>query len=275
MSSTSVLNSDNFICIGCGLCAAICPEENIKIMWNEFGEIVPKEINTCALACGLCENVCPFKNRIYDEDTIGKELYGSVSGISHYQETGYYLDSIVGYAKEFRLTSASGGLATWFLETAMCTGLVDKIICVTKTENPEKLFEFKIINTKEDIRAGAGSVYYPVEMSEVISFVLNNPGNYAITGLPCFVKAIRLAQKKNNKLKRRIVLTIGLTCGQLKTKHFTDYIAQLAGVRGEIKRVRYRCKEMNYPPGNYYFSFNSQDGGSNKIFLGMEFAKHG
>jgi coenzyme F420-reducing hydrogenase beta subunit len=201
MSSISILNDENSICIGCGLCAAMCPEKNYKMMWNEFGELVPKEVKACTLACGLCENVCPFKNTIHNEDTIGEEQYGSLSGISHSQETGYYLDSIVGYADEFRLTSASGGLATWFLEAALSTGLVDKIIYVTKSENQGKLFDFKVIGSKEDIRAGAGSVYYPVEMSEVISFALNNPGKYAITGLPCFIKAIRLAQKKTINLR--------------------------------------------------------------------------
>lgn len=257
--------AQNPFCIGCGLCAAICPQEAIEMAWNRHGEYSPIEATPCSKECGLCQEVCPFADSGENEDTIGERLYGAVAGIRHHPETGYYLATYVGYSKKHRLTSASGGMASWLLEALLSEGVVDHVICVAPTGEPERLFAFRVFNTAEDVRTGSGSAYYPVEMSEVIRQVLATPGQYAITGLPCFIKAIRLAQQKNKKLRERVVVTVGLVCGQLKSKHFTDYIAAFAGVQGKITGVRYRGKSPTQPASNYHYAFTTEDGQVRKI----------
>jgi coenzyme F420 hydrogenase subunit beta len=254
------------LCIGCGLCAALCPQDILTMQWNRYGEYNPVAVSPCTTECGLCAKVCPFSETGENEDTIAERLYGAVPGIQHRAETGYYLASYVGYSGEHRPTSASGGIATWLLETLLTEGIVDHVICVAPTGDPERLFAFRVFDTPEDVRTGAGSAYYPVEMSEVIRQVLEVPGRYAVTGLPCFLKAIRLAQQRNKKLQERIAVTVGLTCGQLKSRHFTEYIAALAGVQGEVTGVRYRGKSPDQPASNFYFSFMAADGEEHKIF---------
>ncbi|MCM1567456.1 MAG: Coenzyme F420 hydrogenase/dehydrogenase, beta subunit C-terminal domain [Dehalobacter sp.] len=185
----------------------------------------------------------------------------------HCDETGYYLSTYAGYADDIhRSIGSSGGIVTWLLEKLLEEKIIDFAICVTPNDDPEKLFTFSIINTPEKPRMGAGSVYYPVEMSDVIRFVLSTPGKYAIVGLPCFVKAIRLAQLKNKKLNERIIITIGLVCGQMKNKYFTDYIATLAGVNGKIMSVRYREKSPDQPASNFNFTFTDDNYEEKKIF---------
>lgn len=257
---------DNDLCIGCGLCAAMCPDNALKMQFNKYGEYNPAVINECKTECGLCLKVCPFANSDENEDTIGKRLYGEIPGIQSRAETGYYLDTYVGYSERHRLQSASGGMATWILEALFEEGIIDHAICVAPTSNPEKLFSFHVFDTPEDVRSGVGSAYYPVEMSDVIRHVMDHPGRYAITGLPCFIKAIRFAQQRNKKLKERIVVTVGLVCGQLKSKHFTDYIGALAGVRGKVIGVRFRGKCLVQPASNYHYSFESKDGEKVRIF---------
>jgi coenzyme F420 hydrogenase subunit beta len=254
------------LCIGCGLCAALCPRDVLAMQWNRYGEYNPVAVSPCTTECGLCLKVCPFSETGENEDTIGERLYGTVPGVQHRPETGYYLASYVGYSERHRPTSASGGIATWLLETLLAEGIVDHVICIAPTGDPERLFAFRVFKTPEEVRAGAGSAYYPVEMSGVIREVLDVPGRYAITGLPCFIKAIRLAQQRNKKLRERIVVTVGLVCGQLKSRHFTDYVAGLAGVRGEVTRVRYRGKSPDQPASNFYFLFTTADGEEHKIF---------
>ncbi|MBP2144572.1 coenzyme F420-reducing hydrogenase beta subunit [Methanofollis sp. W23] len=256
----------NNLCIGCGLCAALCPQHVLSMQWNRYGELNPVEITPCTTECGLCLKICPFADHEENEDTIGRELYGNVPGIQHRSETGYYLATYVGYSERHRQTSASGGMATWLLEALLTQDVVDHVICVAPTGDPEKLFAFRVFDTSEDVRTGAGSAYYPVEMSEVIRHVLDVPGRYAITGLPCFLKAVRLAQRRNRKLRERIVVTVGLTCGQLKSTHFTDYVAALAGVQGEVTAVRYRGKSPDHPASNYHYAFTTAGGGERKIF---------
>jgi len=256
----------NDLCIGCGLCAALCPQDILTMQWNRYGEYNPAEVSPCTIECGLCLKICPFADSEENEDTIGEQLYGAVPEILHRPETGYYLATHVGYSKKHRLTSASGGMATWLLEALLSDGVVDHVICVAPTGEPERLFAFQVFDTPEEMRTGAGSAYYPVEMSGVIRQVLETPGRYAVTGLPCFIKAIRLAQQRNKKLRERIVVTVGLVCGQLKSRQFTDYIAALVGVQGVVTGVRYRGKSPDQPAINYHYTFTTADGGERRIF---------
>ncbi len=254
------------LCIGCGVCAGLCPDGVLSMKFNQYGEYNPVLEKECEKKCGLCLKVCPFSNGNPNEDDIGQELYGHIDGIHHRTETGYYLETYVGYSHEHRLSSASGGMATWLLESLISQGLVDHVVCVTSTGNPEKLFQFTILSDISSIRAGSGSVYYPVELSGVLKYIIENPGKYAITGLPCFIKAIRLTQNKNQILRERIQFTIGITCGQMKSKSFTEYVSLLAGVKDEIKYVRYRGKNENQPATNYFFSFKDAQGDEKDFF---------
>ncbi len=254
------------LCIGCGLCVALCPQGVHAMQWNRCGEYNPIGVSPCTTHCGLCQKVCPFAESGVNEDTVGEQLYGAIKGIQHRSETGYYLGSYIGYSERHRPTSASGGMTTWLLEALLVAGVVDHVICVSPTSDSAKLFAFQVFDTPEDVRIGAGSAYYPVEMSGVIRQVLEIPGRYAITGLPCFIKAIRLAQQQNKKLRERIAVTVGLTCGQLKSRHFTDYVATLAEVQEKVTEVHYRGKSPDHPADNFYFSFTTADNKEHRIF---------
>lgn len=257
----------NDLCIGCGTCAGVCPQKILKIQDNEYGEYIPYEVQVCDSRCGLCLEVCPF-NSNENETQMGAKIYGSTEGIKYLSETGYYLDSYVGYSNEFRQSSASGGMATWLLTKLLKEGIVDYVVCPTPQKNPEKLFSFEILRDENSVKAASGSVYYPVEMSEVIQKIQEVPGRYAVTGLPCFIKALRLATQKNRKLRERIVFTIGLVCGQMKSKNYTKYIAAIAGNDGlkKIQSVYYRGKSPEKPASNFYFQSTDEHGSQIKIF---------
>ena len=257
-------------CIDCGMCVAVCPRNRLEIRWNQLGEYSPVEIegcDDCGATCDLCYQVCPAHGNTKDETQIGRDLYGSTEGISFRSETGCYLSSWLGYSKinGHREKGASGGMATWTLETLLESGEVDYVACIGRTQNPDKLFEFKICTKAEEVRACGRSAYYPVEASQVIRHILENDGRYAIIGLPCVCKAIRLAQEKFPKLRKRICYVLGLTCGHSCSKYFAEYLCALGG--GDPHNMReaiFRVKDPKEPISNYGMYFVSGQGENTK-----------
>jgi coenzyme F420-reducing hydrogenase beta subunit len=262
------------LCIGCGICASICPHENLKIEFNSFGEYNALETgNSCGEKCGLCLEVCPFYNNKDNEDTLGKKLFAETPGIKHTPETGYYIDSFVGYSnvKSHRENGASGGLATWTLEKLLTDNLVDHVACVSTNNDPEKLFKFKICNTPEEIRECSRSCYYPVELNELVRHIMLNESRYAIIALPCMCKAIRLAMQLIPKLERRIKFVFGLVCSQTKSKFFAEYVCALGG--GDpysLNGITFRIKDSNRPASDFGMKWVCRDR-ANRVGEGIVF----
>jgi len=250
----------NDLCIGCGVCATICPDQILDMRFNHFSEYNPIEDKVCEKECGLCLKVCPFADGNDNEDSIGKALFGAIPQICHLPETGYYLEFYVGYAPETRERASSGGMATWLLSTLLKKGIVDYVIAVIPNDDPDQLFKFALLTDPESVLNSSRSAYYPVELSGILREVRNKPGKCAIIGVPCFIKAIRLATQKNKKLKERIHVTVGLVCGQQKNKQYTTYLSALSDVMGPLEKVYYRGKSPDRPAGNYNFYCKNEKG---------------
>lgn len=267
---TNVIDSivKNNLCVGCGICLHACPDGILHIQTNGYGELVPFLAQECQKDCGACYKVCPFGDGNSNEDQIGQERFSSLSGIKHDPATGFYLSSFVGHvsSEQSRERSASGGLATWILKKLLLEGCIDAAICVSPSPENESLYTYRVAKDVEDIESCSGSAYYPVQLSDVISYITRTPGRYAITALPCFTKGLRLAQKRNNILRERIVCILGLTCGQMKNKQYTRYLAPLSGVQGELSSVHYRGKAADQPTTNYFFSCESENGEKGTLY---------
>lgn len=257
---TTVLETTvkNNLCVGCGVCAGICPQDNLTMQWNSYGEYNPVKLQECDHECGLCMNVCPsLTMEKSNEDVIARELYGGIPEIKHCRETGYYLTCGVGGVRdpERRAACASGGLASWFLEQLLTEHIVDEVICVKHSSCGTKLFEYFVAKSVEDVRDSRGSAYYPTELSEMIVYMLKHDKKYGVIGLPCNIKAIRLAQKRSKILQKRIVIIAGLTCGRMKSSLFTDYTAYLSGLKGKPVYVQYKNTDLSRPPNSHRYKF--------------------
>ena len=94
--------------------------------------------------------------------------------------------------------------------------------------------------------------YYPIEASKVLQYVKDNDKRYLFIGIPCFVKALRLLQAKDQILKKRIKYTLGLVCGHLKSDFFAKTIAWELGVKPkELIDIDFRVKNSNSFASNY------------------------
>lgn len=263
----------NDLCVGCGVCAAMCPTGHIAIEAGPQGHFRAVEATgRCANRCGVCLRVCPFSDQEEDEDWLGRKHFAHVQGMQHRPETGYYLEALVGYscANAHRQEGASGGLATWALESLLADGRVQAALCVLPTGHPGSLFEYRVCAKTEEVRAASRSCYYPVELSAVIRHVLSHEGRYAVTALPCYAKALRRAMEVSPRLNERITCILGLVCGQSKTRFLSEYLCALAG--GDPQRMRevtFRLKTPGRSASDACTRFvqDEDDGGSRELLI--------
>nr|WP_314441964.1 Coenzyme F420 hydrogenase/dehydrogenase, beta subunit C-terminal domain [uncultured Campylobacter sp.] len=128
-------------------------------------------------------------------------------------------------------------------------------------KNSVPLFKFSVIKNADELTRARSSAYYPLTLEAVLKEMSRHEGRYAISALPCFAKALRLAASKNPRLKSRISFIIGLVCGQGKGAGFTHKLADLAfKERKQLAAVNYRYKIAGKSAMSFGFKFHAADG---------------
>ncbi|MUP39635.1 Coenzyme F420 hydrogenase/dehydrogenase, beta subunit C-terminal domain [Labilibaculum euxinus] len=255
-----VVNND--LCIGCGLCTYKCPNNALGMEWNDYGFFVPVQIGACNNA-GACLSVCPFnpepEKEVQTEDELS-DIFLS-DAISSHPKIGKYNGIYVGYSNEFRLTSSSGGIATFVLTNLLERGIIQHIFSVKESDIHGTHYEYAISNSKQELIAGSKTKYYPVTLSSVFDKIDELEGKVAIVGVACFIKAIRLAQHSNPSLKKKITFLVGIICGGVKSRFFTEYLSSSAGVTKDLYyKPEFRIKDTSSTAGDYSFGcFSKKD----------------
>lgn len=254
-----VVNQD--LCIGCGLCIYKCPSNALKMGLNGYGFLVPEIDDQCHEG-GECLSVCPFNPFPEDDIKTEDELSDSflIESEKHHPKIGRYEQLYVGYSEEFRLTSSSGGLATYLLKKLLDRGIVQHIFSVKESTKEGFQYEYVISSSSDDLLKTSKTKYYPVSLATVMPQIHQLNGKVAIVGVGCFIKAIRLAQKREPALKEKIAFLIGIICGGVKSKFFTEYLSERAGVdRKKIDKPEFRIKDLESTAGDYSFGVEDKE----------------
>ena len=246
-------------CVGCGSCAYLDPAFNIA---KSADGCYQASIQGSIANEDAVNSACPFASSI-NEDVLGAELFSEQADIHHDQYLGYWLNAYVGYvsADGWRSRGSSGGMVSWLASKMLEDGLVDAVIHVKDGPDPEHMYTYQVSHNVDELKTGAKSKYYPVEMSEVLSYVHEHDGKYLFIGIPCFVKAVRLLCRQNEVLNKRIRYCIGLVCGHLKSDFFAKSEAWESGVPlDNIARVDFRHKTSDSPASDYAVEVRRTDG---------------
>lgn len=229
-------------CIGCGVCSVV--SDNFSIEMNSKGQYQAKFNKFKNNNLKEIDNICPFTRESKNEDQLSDIFLDN--SIAYKNNIGRFLANYSGYVKDNiqRESSSSGGILSWLLIKLLESKKIDGVIHVGDfLDNSEVLMGYRISFSKEQIINNKKSRYYPIEMSQTLKKIKEDYPNkkFAIVGIPCFIKAIRLLQLQDSFYMDSIKYTIGIVCGHLKTKFFAESYALEVNINPKkIKNIDFR-----------------------------------
>lgn len=248
------------LCTGCGA----CPSEmgaSARMEWDGMGFLTPRAPSEVMTAEAL--RVCPFNPSFdaEDEDSLGRRFLGAAT--KYHPDAGHYEASFIGHSVEYRATSSSGGIATYIFDKVLQQGLADRLFVVKG--DAEQGYSYQSFDRTEDIRSLSKTRYFPVTLAELYREIEATEGTVAVCGVACFVKSVRLKQTVHPELRRKISFIIGIICGGLKSRNYTDYLASSAGITGGYSRQEYRVKNPKSTALDYYFAADDRNGARKRV----------
>ena len=231
---------ENRTCTQCGVCVGLCPADAINFKQHEKEGLYPIVDDNKCTKCQICVKACPGEEVDFpamQQEVFGKqpehELYGNFINIY----TSY------AYDEEIRYNGASGGVVTKMLNYMLEKKQIDGALVVRMSRERPLEPDVFIARSREELISAQQSKYLPVPMMAGLKEIRKDKnGKYAIVGLPCHFHALRKAEKIFPKLKKQIVLRIGLMCGFNPTLSSTKFLLRRAGVKkiGDVKEIKYR-----------------------------------
>lgn len=221
------------MCVGCGVCAIVCPAKCLTIVLNEDGFYIPKlETGNQCLKCNLCNNVCA-QYIMADPVRPVKTL------------------SVIAKNKNVLNTSSSGGLCYELARMALKN---DKRVCAVIYDYNLNRAQHVEVKTLDELEETKGSKYFQSYTQEGFSEVLNGD-EWVVFAAPCQVAAIDKAAKL--KKVRDKLLLVDFFCHGTPSMNLWNRYLQANDVK-KIKKIDFRSKEFGW--GTFSFRFTYKDG---------------
>lgn len=221
------------LCVGCGVCAYICTEKNVRLV-NVLDEGIRPlvERGVCSAACN-CLRACPAvaSDFFSSQDDSFTRLWGPVLEVWE----GYASDA------EIRFRGSSGGVLTAI--GAYCLerlGMGGVLHIGQDPDDPVSNRTF-LSKTRADLLGRTGSRYAPASVCDRLDLVEDAESPCAVIGRPVEMAALRNAEKIRPQLATRVGLALSFFCAESPATEGTLALLNKHGVRrSDLKELRYR-----------------------------------
>lgn len=245
MNSIEQITKKN-LCIGCGVCQAVCPKECISFH-KEKGMYMPVIGDRC-VTCGACLRVCSSVPIDYTDCNESNFWQGE------------YRHIIKAQAKDEDLLqqSTSGGAVTQIIQHLLDKAIYESAFLVDGYHY-DQMVQTKRFTKESSLKTTTKSRYLPVAQTNAVQYMLaHRDEKIILVGTSCFVHAVRKVIQRY-RLNEQNYLILGLFCDKTMTYQVYEYFKQHHQCTGKLQEMYFRTKEAGGWPGNMRLVF--ADGG--------------
>ena len=242
-------------CRGCGVCAAVCPADAIKVALDERGFYRAFVKSDKCIGCGKCAKICSAVNKNRSSQTARKVFYA------------YNTD------RRRRIQSSSGGIVGVLVKAALDDGY--RVIGASYDYDTNRVRHIEVSSEEEYYEKVAGSKYIPSHTVDAFKSIAQMD-RVLVIGTPCQICALKAAYPQKD------MLAIDFRCYGVCGYALWDKYIQSIGKRypAKISYINSRSKayswlkwgvEINFEDGSRYFKPKTADN-FGRIFSGLEYA---
>ena len=238
------------LCINCGLCKFVCPQNAITMERNKYGEINPVIDKSKCTNCKLCSVSCPSTYKKLKEEALKVSSYNLPHAFG-LQDSAYY----VAYNKDTaqRQKSCSGGVVTALVKYLFQTKKIDGMIHTQRlwAKSGEQHYSAKLSTSIEDVLENVSSSYQAIDFSSVFEQLEDNKV-YFMTGTPCVIRGVKKVFSDYLKSRNIKIITCALVCSHNINSQFVDCLSECHNIpKNEKIKINMRNKDDIIDANNF------------------------